>query len=295
MKFQGSIVALVTPFTDGGETIDYSVVEQLIRMHIAEGTDGLLIGGTTGEGPTLSDQEFEFFVKHAIDISDGSIDIMANCGTNCTKKSITRTIIAQKAGAKGSLAPVPYYNKPSFRGLIGHFSALGEVGLPVVIYHHPGRTGISLNAEELVTLHKIKGMVAIKDCSITPELTRAICRLMPEAKILSGNDDLTLPVIKEGGVGCISVIANLVPGFWKKIISLAQEGRYVEADECYKEVEELISAVNLEINPQAIKSAMALSGLIENVLRLPMVPVSPETENTITRAINKYRATAMKR
>ncbi len=288
MKLQGSIVALVTPFTDGGDAIDYSVAKSLIQMQKDGGTDGLVIGGTTGEGPTLSDDELESLVNMAIDLSDDSFKIIATCGTNCTRKSIKRAQIAKQAGADGCLATVPYYNKPCFRGLFSHFSALAEVGLPVVIYHHPGRTGISLNAEELATLHQIDGVVAIKDCGTDPSLIARICRIMPEARILSGNDDLTLPVIKEGGVGCISVIGNLMPRQWKKILSLALEGKHDEALDCYKEIEALITALNLEVNPQGIKCAMTLSGLIENKLRLPMVPVCEETEKAIALALNEW-------
>lgn len=279
--FYGSIPALITPFKNKGSEIDFKALEKLVSWHIKEKSDALVIAGTTGEGPTYSDDEYQEVLETVLKASDELIAIIATSGTNSTKKSVERTKIAKKLGAAATLAIIPYYNKPNFTGIVKHFEEIAQVGLPVIVYHHPGRTGISLSARELATLHNIENIIAIKEASDDPSLTKEICSIYPQAQIFAGNDDLTLEVIKNGGVGGISVIANLLPNLWHELL------HNPEKHEVYAQIKPVIEAINLEVNPQGIKCAMSYAGHCENILRLPMVPVSKETESQITRAIDQ--------
>lgn len=276
--FYGSIPALITPFAKGGESIDYQQVQTLIEMHVREKSDALVICGTTGEGPTYSEDEYKQVVETCVKASNGQIDIIVNSGTNDTKKSVQRTQFAKVNGASCVLAIIPYYNKPNFIGIVKHFESIARVGMSVIVYHHPGRTGISLSAEQLATLHKIDGVVGIKEASDDPSLTGRICAVMPEAVIFSGNDHLAIDVVKRGGKGSISVIANIAPLIWHNLMCDVSRG------DLFEEVRPLIDAINLEVNPQGIKCAMAQAGLCENSLRLPLVPVSLDTERKIAAA-----------
>ncbi len=283
--FIGSIPALVTPFTDGGESIDYERLRALIKMHIQNKSDGILIAGTTGESPTYTESEFTKVVETSIEASDGLIDVIVNCGTNATKQSKQRAQIAKNLGAKGALVIIPYYNKPIFNGIVQHFQEIAKVGLPIVIYHHPGRTGITLTAKQLVTLHEIPAVVGIKEASSDPKLTTQICALKKDAIVSSGNDDLAIEVIKNGGKGSYTVFGNLEPLKWKKIITLAQDGKFDQAQKSYALVAKTIDAIGLEVNPQGIKCAMSLKGLCENILRLPLIAASTSTQDAIAKAM----------
>ena len=285
----GSIPALITPFVRGGDAVDFSALSALIKMHIREKSNAVIVSGTTGEGPTLSRAEFKEVVEAAIDASNDLIDVIVNSGTNATKESVTRTQIAKDCGAAYALAIVPYYNNPNFTGIYRHFKEITSVGLPVIVYHHPGRTGISLNEEQLVTLHKIEGVVGIKEASSDPALTRLICNLMPTAKIFSGNDDLALDVIECGGIGSMNIIGNVLPCLWGEIMRLATREDIADARSRYKLVKPLIDAINLEINPQGIKCAMGIAGHCENNLRLPLVEASDKISVQIKSALNQLQ------
>ena len=276
--FYGSIPALITPFAEEGESIDYQTLEKLIAFHIEEKSNGLVVSGTTGEGPSYSEDEYKKVIATSIEASDGRINIIATSGTNDTRKSVQRTQIAKTLGANGALAIVPYYNKPNFTGIKRHFEEIANTGLPLIIYHHPGRTGITLNASELATLHKINNVVGIKEASDNPALTKEICELMPEAIILSGNDHLAQQVLRNGGKGSINVIGNLAPSMWHMLMTNP------ECDDLYEVLRPLIEAINIEVNPQGIKCAMAQAGYCENTFRLPLVPVTSETEDKISAA-----------
>lgn len=284
MTIQGCIVALITPFTKDGKHIDECAVCALVERLIQKNVEGILVAGTTGEGPTLSDEELSLLVKVVMGAVNGRTHVMVNVGTNDTKKSVERAKIAKKYKCQSCLAVVPYYNKPTFPGICAHFQAIASVGVPLVVYHHPPRTGISLSAEQLVTIHKLEGVVAIKDSGTDPKLTKQICCLYKKAQIFAGNDDLAIDVIQNGGIGCICVLANLLPQVCKEMIEKARKKDFEGAKACYTQVEPLLNAINLEVNPQGIKYAMHVLGLCENQLRLPMMAASESTKQVIRQA-----------
>lgn len=285
--FFGSIPALITPFDNHGQRLSCETLHKLIDMHRDEGSSALVIGGTTGEGPTISDDEFEVLVQESVKATQATIPLIINSGVNDTRRSYERTRLAQRLGAEAALVIIPYYNLPSFEGIYRHFEALASLDFPLIVYHHPGRTGIKLTAEELIKLHTIPQVIGIKEASSNPALTREICTLYPEAQIFAGNDHLTLEVIQNGGVGAISVLANVVPRAWQEMVQLALKGEFAQAGGCYTKMQELLEAVNREVNPQGIKCAVAQLGLCENSLRLPLLPASQVTHQAISAALQQ--------
>jgi len=283
--FAGAWSALVTPFCKEKGLIDYNAVRNLLVRQIEGGIDGVVIGGTTGESPTLSQKELMSLIDFAVKEGGRELSIMAGTGTNSTEKTIQYTKMAKDYGAKGALVIVPYYNKPTDRGVIRHFEELSKLNFPLMVYHHPGRTGVFLSSSTLAQLSEIDAVVGIKEASGAPGFTKEILLLNPGACILSGDDELAIETIKNGAVGSISIIANLYPAVWKKIIDFAVSGEGEKAKSLYSEIEMVIKAILLEVNPQGIKCALAVEGFIEEVLRLPLVSVEEVTRNEIKKSL----------
>lgn len=284
--FTGAWCAIVTPFRQSG-AIDFAQFENLIMRQIEGGMDGIVIGGTTGESPTLEESELMALVDLGVKLGRGRIQIMAGTGSYSTRKSVRLTQMAKDLGAHGALVIVPYYNKPTDRGVILHFEELAKVKLPLMVYHHPGRTGICLQSETLANLCKIDYVVGIKEATGKPGFTKEILSKNPEACILSGDDELAIEIIHYGGKGSVSIIANLYPDLWKQIIDLAMAGRENEARALYGEIEALLKAILQEVNPQGIKCALSHQGLIEEVFRLPLVPVLEKTREAISHELQR--------
>jgi len=285
--FTGSIVALVTPFEDGGDRVDYTALKNLVELHLDEGTDAIVIGGTTGEGPTLEKEEFCSALEFVLKEVNGKIPVIAGTGTNSTKKTIEMTALAQTIGANGALIITPYYNKPTDQGVLSHFKEISKIGLPYIAYHHPGRCGIELGVEALIELSLFDHLVGIKECSRNRGALRELLEKRPSTTILSGDDDRAIEMIQMGAKGSISVIANLLPGAWKKIIHAAMNHNFREAEELYKTIKSLVWAITLEVNPQGIKCALAKKSLCKDVLRLPLLPVTDDTREEIHEALEK--------
>ncbi len=283
--FRGSIVALVTPFTKENEAIDFGAVKNLVEMHIAEKTDAIVIGGTTGEGPTLEKDEFVELLNFVIKTVAGRIPVIAGTGTNSTKKSVEMTTLAKELGADGALVIMPYYNKPTDAGVLAHFREISKVGLPYIAYHHPGRCGIELDVETLVELSRFDHLVGIKECSKNRGAIRELLEKAPHLTILSGDDDSAIEMIQIGAKGVISVIANLFPLYWCDVIHSALKGDYKKSEELFKKIKPILWAISLEVNPQGIKCALAKEGLCEDVLRLPLLSVTEDTREEIHDAI----------
>ncbi len=284
--FRGSIVALVTPFLDGGE-IDFASVKRLVRMHLLEKSDGIVVGGTTGEGPTLEEEEFLFLLEFVLKEVGGKIPVIAGTGSNSTKKTVRLTNLAKEVGANGALVIVPYYNKPTDRGMLAHFREINNIGLPLIVYHHPGRCGIELDVETLIELLRYDFIVGLKDCSKNNSALREVIERVPNAIILSGDDERAIEMIQMGAKGIVSVIGNLLPLYWNNVIHTALSGNFAKAEELYAAIKSLVWAISLEVNPQGIKCALAKEGLCKNVLRLPLVSVTKDTEEEIYESLEE--------
>lgn len=280
--FSGSIVPLVTPFTKEN-AVDYKSLSDLIEWHIQEGTDALVCLGTTGESPTLEKEEKLAIVKTFLKVSNKRISIIVGSGTNNTAESVKMTEIAKELKADGVMAIVPYYNKPTPRGCLEHFRRIAKVGLPVILYHHPGRTGLRMPVETLAELYKEKTILAVKDSSGDMEFIRNL-KKTSDVPFLSGDDNTTMALLKEGGVGNISVIANALPKPWKELMTLVQQGKLMEATLLENRYGKLLEALSLEVNPTPIKYLLSLMGKCLPTPRLPLVEPEEKTKMKIQEA-----------
>lgn len=279
--FSGSLIALVTPFTKSG-TIDFLCFRSLCRFHKKAGTDGLVLIGTTGESPTLSKEEKLKLVSIALEEVNGAFPVIVGCGSNNTYQSIEEGKAYKAMGADGLMAIVPYYNKPNEKGCIAHFSAINEVGLPTIVYHHPGRTGIKLSLRSLKAILELENMVCIKECSGDLNYWKNLSSY----GLLCGNDLDALNMLRNGAVGSISVIGNLFPMFWKKVV---QSGNKT----FFEQLKPLLQALELDVNPQPIKYAMSLLGLCEDIFRLPLLCCDEEVKVKIKSAMDEFEGLAL--
>src|SRR5215472_18482056 len=223
--FQGSIVALVTPFTDG--KVDEAKLKQLVEMHVAQGTDGIVPCGTTGESPTLSHDEHRRVVEIVIEAARGRLHIIAGTGSNATSEAIDLTRHARKAGATGALVVNPYYNKPTQEGLYRHFRAVAEsVAIPILVYNIQSRTAINVETDTMARLRRdVKNIVGVKEASGSlDQMSQVIAACGPDFSVLSGDDNITLPLLAIGGSGVVSVIANIVPRETADLVHAALDG-----------------------------------------------------------------------
>ena len=274
--FKGSYVALITPFNDKGE-INEKGLEELIKFQIANGTNGIVPCGTTGESATLSHDERKKVVELAIKYTEAKIPVIAGTGSSSTKETIDLTYHAKQKGADAALIIVPYYNKPDQRGIYAHFKTIAEeVDIPIIVYNIPSRTGINLLPETLVELIKIKNIVGIKEASGNLDQIIKIASLCGEKiDILSGDDNLLLPILSIGGKGIISVTANIIPREFSEMIRLFSEGCYQEAKSIFlTKIYPLSKAMFIEPNPAPVKASLELMGLPAGSPRLPIYPAS---------------------
>jgi len=273
--FQGSIVALVTPFRNG--EVDEAKLRELVDFHVAHGTDGIVPCGTTGESPTLSHDEHKRVVEIVIEAARGRVPIIAGTGSNSTAEAIDLTAHAKRAGAAGSLLVSPYYNKPTQEGLYRHFRAVAEaVDIPIIVYNIAGRTAVNIETDTMARLAKdCPNIVGVKEASGSlDQMTQVILACGPDFTVLSGDDNLTLPLMAVGGRGVISVIANFVPRETVEMTHAALAGDWKLARELHWKLFPLCRAMFIETNPIPVKQTMALMGMIELEYRLPMCPMS---------------------
>jgi len=283
--FFGSVVAIVTPFTKDGE-IDERALEELVKWHVNNHTDAIVCSGTTGESPTLAEREKLRILQICIEASKKEIPIIAGTGCNNTSKSIELTAKAKALGASGCLVVVPYYNKPSHVGLLKHYAEIAKVGLPVMVYHHPGRTGLTLSPALFSNLQKIDNIVSIKEASCNLSLMDEIAKNC-SLPILSGDDALTVPIMQKGGTGVVSVMANILPYQWSEMTKFAKEKNFEKATEIYERYRPLNDAILMETNPQGIKYALSLLGKCNAFMRLPLVEPQEETKMAIKKEMEK--------
>lgn len=265
----GSFVALITPFLENGD-VDYQSFASLVDWHISEGTDGLVICGTTGEGPTLLWQEQKELLKIAVERAKGRVCIVMGTGTNDTRSTCLRTKEAKELGADACLVIVPYYNKPSFEGCYKHFEKVSEANLPWILYHHPGRTGLKFSAKEIQSIISLPNANGIKDSSGDLELVSEVIRTC-STSVMCGDDLLTLPMMSLGAKGVISVVANVIPRQWKEFCRYALLGDWKNARALHQKFAPLCRALFLETNPQGIKYAVSVLGRCSSTLRLPLI------------------------
>ena len=272
--FQGSIVALVTPFSGG--KVDEAKLRQLVETHVAQGTDGIVPCGTTGESPTLSHDEHRRVVEIVIEAARGRLHVIAGTGSNATSEAIDLTRHAKKAGATGALVVNPYYNRPTQEGLYRHFRAVADaVDIPILAYNIASRTAINVETDTLVRLVKdCPNIVGVKEASGSlDQMTQVILACGPDFSVLSGDDNLTLPLMSVGGRGVISVIANIVPRETAEMTHAALAGDWKLARELHLKLFPLSRAAFMETNPIPVKEAMGMMGMLEPEFRLPMCPM----------------------
>ncbi len=286
--FKGSIVALVTPFKQGA--VDEEAYRELIEFQIENNTSAIVPCGTTGESATLSFQEHHQVIDIAVDAVKKRVPVIAGTGGNSTREAIELTEHAKKAGVDATLQVTPYYNKPTQEGLYQHFKAIAEaVPLPQVLYNVPGRTSVNLLPETVARLAELPEVVAIKEASGDLGQMAEIMRLAGDKiTLISGDDNLTLPILSIGGKGAISVVANIVPGDAADMIGAWEKGNLQEAKDLYYKLLPLCKAMFYETNPVPVKTSLALMGKIQGDLRLPLAPLSPANLEKLKEALRRY-------
>jgi len=286
-KFQGLGIALITPFqTDG--SVDYDALMSLIDYQIKGGIDFLCVLGTTAETPCLTAEEKRTIKERVVKHVRGRVPLLMGCGGNNTAAVVEEFRQADWTGIDGILSVCPMYNKPTQEGLYQHFRALSEASpLPLVLYNVPGRTGVNMTADTTLRLaHDFDNIVAIKEASGKIDQIKEILEKKPKGfDVLSGDDSLTLSIMKAGGAGIISVVGNAIPQRFGQMVHLMQEGRLAEATIINDELFELYSLMFIDGNPAGVKAALSDMGHIQNRLRLPLVPVSERTGNRIAEII----------
>ncbi len=286
--FKGSIVAIVTPFK-GGE-VDEEAYRELIEFQIENNTSAIVPCGTTGESATLNIEEHNRVVDIAIDAVNKRVPVIAGTGGNSTSEAIELTAHAKKAGADATLQVTPYYNKPTQEGLYLHFKAIADaVALPQVLYNVPGRTSVNMLPETVARLAKFPEIVAIKEASGDIGQMAEIVRLAGEdITLISGDDNLTLPILSIGGKGVISVVANIVPRDTAHMLAAWEDGNLKEAKEMFFKIFPLCQAMFYETNPVPVKTSLALMGKIRDGLRLPLAPMAPANLEKLKKALQNY-------
>ena len=290
--FKGSNVALVTPFTD--DKLDEETYIKLIHFHIENGTNGLVPAGTTGESPTLSHGEHEKVIELCVKESNGKLPVFAGTGSNSTEEAISLTTHAEKIGADGALIVTPYYNKPTQEGLYQHYKAINDkCGIPIIIYNIPGRSVIDMSVETMAKLYELKNIIGVKDA--TGDLSRVdqtLKKIGKEFIQLTGNDDNALEFNKRGGVGAISVTANIAPKLcsdFQKFSKSESDNEKKEAERLNKILQPIHHSMFVESNPSPVKYAAKLLGLCDDNVRLPLVKVTDQTKEIVRQALQSAK------
>ncbi len=285
--FSGAFTALVTPFRNG--EVDIEALEGMVEFQIAHGIHGLVPCGTTGETPTLSEEEDRLVIETVVRTANGRVPVIAGTGSNSTASAIKYTKMAEEVGADGSLQVSPYYNKPTQEGLYRHFAAVAEsTSLPLILYNIPGRTSVTINAETIARLAEIPNIVGVKESTLSMNMVsdiRALCG--EEFDVLSGDDPITLPLMALGGKGVISVASNVAPAAVSEMVGAMLEDDFERGRELHYELLPLFRALFVETNPIPVKTAASLLGLCSDEMRLPMIPLSGENLNLLQQVMDE--------
>ncbi len=278
--FTGSYVALVTPFTPSME-IDFEAYGRLVDFQLENGTDGLVPCGCTGEAATLSHEEQKQCIRFVVERVAGRVPVLAGTGSNNTLEAVGLTRFAKEAGADGALLITPYYNKPTAAGQIAHFGTVARaVDMPIMLYNVPGRTGTKIEPATVAALSKVPNITSIKEACGSVDQVSQILGLC-DITVLSGDDSLTLPMMAVGAKGVVSVAANVAPADTAALCRLAAAGDYEGARKIHYKLLPLFKGLFIETNPMPVKAALASMGLIQNVLRLPLVPLTESRQPEI--------------
>ena len=286
--FKGSNVALVTPFKNN--KLDVETYIKLIHFHIENGTNGLVPAGTTGESPTLSHEEHEKVIELCVSESKGKLPVFAGTGSNSTEEAISLTTHAEKIGADGALIVTPYYNKPTQEGLYQHYKAINDkCGIPIIIYNIPGRSVIDMTVDTMAKLFELKNIIGVKDATGDLDRVNKTKEKMGSEFIqLTGNDDNALEFNRRGGVGAISVTANIVPKFcseFQKFSVMKDENSQKKAEKLDAILKPIHNAMFVESNPSPVKYAAKLMNLCDDNVRLPLVKVTDKTKDIIQKVL----------
>lgn len=291
--FSGSLVAIVTPFSNRGKksVVDEKKLRELIEFQLKNGTSGIVPCGTTGESATLSTAEHERVIEITIAQVNKRVPVIAGTGSNSTEEAVSLTKHAADAGANASLQVAPYYNRPTQKGLYEHFKAVADaVDIPIILYNIASRTGVNIEPETMAKLARdCKNIVGVKEASGNLEQMsriRALCG--PEFDLISGDDALTLPLLAIGGTGIISVVANIVPKDVATMVSEFQKGHVAKAQKLHYKLLPLVKTMFIETNPIPVKTAMGMLGMCEPGLRLPMSEMLPENQEKLRKALKDY-------
>ena len=286
--FKGSGVAIVTPFNDSG--VNYNKLEELLEWHISEGTDAIIICGTTGEATTMTEEERKNTIKFTVDVVKNRIPVIAGTGTNDTTKSINMSKYAESVGVDGLLIITPYYNKTNNKGLIKHFEAINNsVNTPIIAYNVPSRTGLNITPDQLLMLSTLNNVIAIKEASGNISQIAKMKALCGDSiDIYSGNDDQIIPIMSLGGLGVISVAANIVPKVIHNIASEFLNGNYDEALKLQLDYLELCNMLFIETNPIPVKTALNLLSKNVGNLRLPLYEMDDTNKIKLVKTLENY-------
>ena len=280
--FKGVYTALITPFKEDG-SVDEDALEKIVNFQIKNGITGLVPCGTTGESPTLNHEEHERVVELVVEFSDGRVPVIAGTGSNSTQEAISLTRHAAESGADASLQVAPYYNKPTQEGFYRHFKKIAdEVDMPLIVYNIPGRTGANIETATLMRLAQHKNIGGVKEASGSlPQMMDIIAQKPDKFNVLSGDDNLTLPLIAVGGTGVISVAGNLIPSEMSEFVNAALDGNYDKARKHHYELMPLFKALFIETNPIPIKASMAMRGFCKEVYRLPICEMQMQNKKKL--------------
>lgn len=288
-KINGAITALATPFLKNGD-LDIVSLKKLVQFQIKNGISGLVPCGSTGEAATLTTEEHEKVVKTVVEEAKRKVLIIAGAGSNDTQKAIRLSKLCKKAGADALLHVTPYYNKPTVSGLIAHFKAIADaVDMPIILYNVPGRTGSNVLPDAVLTIaKKVPQVVGVKEASGSiVQIMEIVKGASKDFSVLSGDDSLTLPLIAVGGVGCISVVANETPKEFSELIRAGLDGNFENSRRIHYELLDLMNANFIESNPIPVKTALSMMGMMKEVFRLPLTPMSEKNKETLKTVLTK--------
>lgn len=284
--FTGSGVALVTPIKNN--KVDFDKLGMLLDYHLENQTDAIILCGTTGEAPTLPDDEHLRIFDYAVDRVGGKIPLIGGTGSNFTDHAVEFSQYAQKVGLDAVLCVTPYYNKTTQRGLVTHYKAIASsIDIPVILYNVPSRTGVGLQLPALEELSKVENIVAVKEASGNIAFATKIVA-NTDLQIYSGNDDMIVPVMSIGGIGVISVVANIIPREVHKLCSLYLDGKTKEAAKMQLEMMDLVEKMFIEVNPIPVKNAMNMLGFDVGELKLPLVDLEESNAVKVRKALEDY-------
>lgn len=289
--FKGAITAIVTPFKENGE-LDEESLRRLVEFQIENGIDGIVPCGTTGESPTLDYEEHQRVIEIVIDAAKGKVPVIAGTGSNSAKEAIEITKHAADAGADASLQVCPYYNKPTQEGLYRHFSAIANsVDIPIIVYNIQGRTGVNMETQTLARLAKEhSSIIGVKEASGNiAQMMDVISTLPKEFVVLSGDDNLTLPLMVLGGKGVISVASNIAPKEMHNMTEYALNGDFEKARKLHYELLPLFKGIFIETNPIPIKAALAMKGLVKETYRLPLCEMKAENREKLRQVLKDLK------